>query len=52
MHISEAEVPALATEGKSFMVDAELMKNGGMEVVDVDFVLDGVVAELVGGTVG
>ena len=52
MDISEAEVAALAAEGEAFMVDAELVKNGGVEIVDVNLVLNGVKAELVGGTVG
>ena len=52
MDIGEAEVAALAAEGEPFVVDAELVKNGGVEIVDVNLVLNGVIAELVGGTVG
>ena len=52
MDISEAEVAALAAESEAFVVDAELVKNGGVEIVDVNFILGGVIAEVIGGTVG
>ena len=52
MDISEAEVAALATEGEAFVVDAELVKNRGVEIVDVNLILGGVIAEVIGGTVG
>ena len=52
MDIGEAEVAALAAEGEPFVVDAELVKNGGVEIVDVNFILGGVIAKVIGGTVG
>ena len=52
MDIGEAEVATLAAEGEAFVVDPELVKNGGVEIVDVNFILGGVIAEVIGGTVG
>jgi len=52
MHIGEAEVAALTAEGEAFMVDSQLVKNSSMEVVDVNFVLGGVIAKVIGRTVG
>ena len=44
----EAEVEALEFDGEAFVVDTELVEDGGLEVVDFDDVFDGVVAEFVG----
>src|SRR6185437_16005904 len=44
----EAFVAAVAGEGESFVVEAEDVEDGGVDVVDVDLILDGVEAELVG----
>ena len=46
--VGEAEVSALGTVGEFGVVEAEEVKEGGVEVVDVDFVLHGVEAEFVG----
>ena len=51
VHVGEAEVAALEFEGELFVVDPELVEDGGLEVVDVDLVADGVEADVVGGTV-
>ena len=48
MHVGEAEVAALGAVGELGVVEAEEMKDGGVEVVDVDLVLHGIEAELVG----
>lgn len=40
------------TVGELFVVDAEQVQDNGLEVVSVDGVLDDVVAEVVGGSVG
>ena len=45
--VGEAVVTALEFEGELFVVDAEEMKNRCLEIVDVDFVLDGVKADVV-----
>ena len=48
MHIGESEVAALGAEGKLSVVETEQVENGGVEIVDVDFIFDGVEAEFVG----
>src|SRR5262245_654022 len=45
--VGEAEVAALRAEGELGVVDAEQMEDGGVQVVDVNAVLDGVEAEVV-----
>ena len=49
--VGEAEVAAGVAVGEFFVVEAEEVKDGGVEVVDVDFVLDGGEPEFVGGAV-
>lgn len=46
--VGEAEVPSLEAEGEFFVVDAECVEDGGVEVVDMDGVFDNVVAEVIG----
>ena len=46
--VGQAEVAALELVGQPLVVDAEQVQHRGVQVVDVDDVLDGVVAELVG----
>ena len=48
MYIRQAEIAAGVAVGEAEVVDAEKVEDGGMEIVHVDFVLHGVVAELVG----
>jgi hypothetical protein len=38
VHVGEAEVAAGVVVGKAFVVEAEEVEDGGLEVVDVDFV--------------
>ena len=52
MDIGEPEMPALEFEGELLVVDAELVQDGSLEVVDVDMVLGDVEADVVGGPVG
>ena len=52
VHVGQAEVAALEAVGQPLVVDAEQVQHRGVQVVDVDDVLDGVVAELVGRAVG
>ena len=40
MDVGEAKVSALEAVGKLFMVEAEEMEEGRVEVVDVDFSID------------
>ena len=46
--VGEAVAAALEEVGKAFVIDAELIENGGVEIVDSDFVADGLVGEVVG----
>ena len=48
VHIREPELAALEAIGEAFVVDAEAMQDGGLEVVDVHGVLLGIEAEVVG----
>ena len=48
VHISEAELAALELVGQGFVVDSELVKNGGVEVVDMDFFFGDVVGKVIG----
>ena len=48
--VSRMSRPAVA-EGEALVIQAQQVQHGGVQVVHVDFVLDGVVAELVGGSV-
>ena len=48
MYIRQAVPPALVLERQALVVDAEQVHQGGLEVVDVDGVLDDVVTEFVG----
>ena len=48
VHAGELHVNALPLDGELAMVDAELVENGGVEVANVDGVLDDVVAEIIG----
>ena len=46
--VGEAEVPARMAEGELLVVEAQQGKQGGVEVVDVDVMLDGAVSQFVG----
>ena len=48
--VGEADVSTGVEVGEFFVVEAELMEDGGPEVVDRGGLLDGVVAKVVGGT--
>ena len=48
MHVGQAEVAALEAEGELRVVEAEQVQDRGVQVVNVDAVLDGVEAEVVG----
>ena len=47
MDIREPEMPALELEGKLLVVDSQKMKNGCLEVVDVNLVVQGVEPDIV-----
>ena len=52
VHVGQAVVAALVLEGQPGVVDAQAVQDRGVQVVDVDRVLDDVVAEVVGLAVG
>jgi hypothetical protein len=52
IHIRQPVIPSRVAEGEAFVVEAEEVEDGGVEVVDVDLVLDRTEAEVVGGAVG
>ena len=51
MHIRQSIIAAAEAIGQFFVVDAHQVQDGGVQVVDVDFVVLGVPAEFVGGAV-
>src|SRR6185295_9336057 len=48
MHVGQAEVAPGAAEGEFFVIETEQGQNRGMKIVHVNFVLDGLEAELIG----
>ena len=52
MHIGQSEVSALELEGQSFVIDPEEMHPSGLQIVNVNAVLDGVQSKLIGCTKG
>src|SRR6516164_5651707 len=50
-HVGQPVVAAAVAVRKTFVVNAHKVKDGGVQVVDVDFVLDGVPAEFVSSAV-
>jgi len=46
--VGQSEVAALMTVGHPFMIDAELIQDRRVQVVNVDWVFDDVVTEVVG----
>src|SRR6185503_14273534 len=51
LYIGETEVAAGVAVGELFVIEAELVQQGGVQVVDGDAVLYGLESELVGGSV-
>src|SRR5207253_1390871 len=52
MDVRQPEVASGVAEGQALVVEAEEVQDGGLQVMDVDRVIDDVEAEVVGGTVG
>ena len=50
--VGQAEVAAVVAVGEPFVIQAQEVEDGGVEIVMRDAVLDGVHAEFVGGAVG
>ena len=47
MHVGQAVVAALQAECQARMVDAQTVQNGRVQIVNVDRILDDVVAEII-----
>jgi predicted component of type VI protein secretion system len=47
VHISEAELSSLIAEGKALMVNAQLMKDGRIEIVNVNGIMCDGIPELI-----
>src|SRR6266699_6494949 len=52
MYVRQPEIAASVAVGELLVVEAHELQNCGVQVVNVNFVLDGLEAELVGGPVG
>ena len=52
MDVGEAVVAAAVAEGEPLVIDAELVEDRGVDVVDVDGIGDDGIAEVIGRTVG
>lgn len=52
MDVGEAEISSGVVIGEAFVVEAEEVEDGGLEVVDVDFILGDVEAEVIGLAIG
>ena len=48
MHVGQAEVAAGVAVGQLGVIEAQQVQHGGVQVVEVDFVFDGVVAVVIG----
>ena len=48
-HTRQTLVKALISEGKTRVIDAHAVHNGGVKVIDVARILDNVVAEIISG---
>src|SRR5262245_31442351 len=48
VHVGQPEVAALEAVGEPFVVEAKKMEDGGLQVVDMIFVLDDAEAKLIG----
>lgn len=48
MDVGEAEVTALESGGQFFVIEAKLVQDGGVQVVNVDLVLDRIETQFVG----
>ena len=51
MHIGKPQIAAAEAVGELFMVDAHEVQHGGPHVIDGTDVFDGVIAEVIGGTI-
>jgi len=48
VHVSQANIASAVTKRESFVIDAQLVQNGRMQVVNGERIENGVRAELVG----
>ena len=52
MHVGQSEIAAGVAVGEAFVVEAHQVQQRGVEIVDVDSVLDGSIAEVIRAAVG
>src|SRR4051812_27620526 len=52
VHVGKPHIPPAKSKRQSFVIQAKLVEYGGMNIVNIDWVLDGAHAHFVGGTVG
>ena len=50
--VGEPEIAALGAVGEAGMIQSEEMQERGVEIVDVDWIFDGVEPEIIGGSEG
>lgn len=50
--VGKAKIAAGMAEGEFFVVQAEQVENGGVEIVHVEFVFDGFISPFISGAVG
>lgn len=51
MHIGQTEITSIIAIGEPFVIESQLVKEGGVQVVHMHLVLHGVVSEFIGGAV-
>ena len=51
VHVGQSEMPALKFEGQPLVVDTQALQDRGVQVADMNRILDDIVAEIVGGAV-
>ena len=51
VHISQPMIASLVSIGELFVINTQTMKNGGMQIVNLHSIFDGLITELIGGTV-
>ena len=51
MNVGESEISSGIAVGELFMIEAEKMQDGGVQIMDVNFLLHGGETELIGGSI-
>src|SRR6266496_2587659 len=48
VNVGQTEIAAVVAVGELFVIETEQVENGGVEIVNVDFVFHGAIAEFIG----